>query len=449
MIESSQSFFTPKEEHRLHRLEQHFVDNATVGQIDIFAIAHDWAPESIVDEAVKHDVVTLELTRGVVQAGLSGESTSISRKNVFWQQLVDGLRPVQEGKLIRGVAVNQTARVAYKRLASSLTPDYAFGRHATVEVTDPTDPVLGKFLNDEDLSALLKYNWINTDDQMTAYTVFTTFSKSMDMIKKGSLSKRKVKKEHKVPLSFPHNIHFLLNLQNEKKDGDEPFVITFFKSPDRSLVKAYEGLIQMFSGLPIQLDEDEERSLSKRVILGSLLASAELTEAKEVLNALYQRTVSVSPTAHASALHIGGAFHAQPIKQIIDRHVTNKDALKTNVKDDPRFDKPINTGSLQAFLRDVIPFEDRIAGASVEGYEAIANPDLVHNTKDIVQAHLGELEQYVAIERAWINLAYGLQEKPEMYKLLAKLSELSLDQLQKLAQVKEEDRETTVQSFLQ
>ncbi len=449
MTESSQRFFTPKEEHRLHRLEQHFTNNATVGQINIFAIAHDWAPEGIVDEAVKHDVVTLELTRGVVQAGLSGESTSISKKNVFWQQVIEGLIPVQEGKLIRGVAVNQTARVAYKRFASSLTPDYAFGRHATVEVTDPTAPILGKFLSDADIAKLLKYNWINTADQKASLTVFTKFNKSIDMMRKGKISKGKIIDNHKVPLSFPYNIEFLLSLKSEEKEIEKPFVVTFFKTPDRSLFEAHNALTQMFADLPLELDEDESSSMGKEVLLGSLLASAELSEAKELLNALYQRTVSVSPTAYASTLHVGGGFHAKPIKQVIDRHISNKDALTVSIKEDPRFDKPLDTGSLSAFLRDITPFDVRLTGINIEGFEAFANADIAKNTRDIMEANIKEFRRYIAINRAWVNLVYGLNDKPEIYKLQSKLFELSLDQLQRLAQVEENDRETTAKAFLQ
>lgn len=450
MIENRQKFFTPKQERRLHRLEKHFANSSQVGQIDIFAVAHSWESAGIVDEAVKYDVVTLELTRGVVQAGLSGESTSISNKNVFWREVIEGLRPVQDGKLIRGVAVNQTARVAYKRFASSLNPEYAFGRHATIEVTDPTDPLLGKFLTDDNLSALLKYNWINTDDQMTAFTAFTKFNKTMDMIKKGKISDRKIKEEHKVPLSFPRNIEFLLCLKSEEKEDKEPLVITFFKTPDRSLLDAHDALTQMFSDLPLDLSPKESSSFSRDVITNSLMAHAERTEAWELVNALCQYVESDQPKANTNALHIGGSFHSKPIKYIIDTHIENGDALKVNIKDDPRFDKPISTGSAYHFLADISPYGDRLSGTNIEGHEAYANPDLVKDATDIIVANIDELRKFVAVERAWAILAYGIDKKPESFKLQARLSELTIEQLRRFAEIEnKEERETTVQALLQ
>ncbi len=449
MIENGQKFFTPKQERRLHRLEQHFVDNSQVGQIDIYAIAHDWEPSEIVDDAVSYDVVTLELTRGAVQAGLSGEDTSISKRNIFWRQVVEGLRPAQEGKLIRGITVNQTPRVSYKRFMSSLNPEYAFGRHATVEVADPTAPILEKFLSDADIAKLLKYNWINTDDQNASLTVFTKFIKSMEMMKKGKISKRNILDNHKVPLSFPNNIEFLLSLQPEKREDDKPFIITFFKAPDRSLFEAQNALTQMFADLPLDLTTAEKGSLGRSAITNSLVAHAERTEAWELVNALCQYVESSQPTPNTNALHIGGAIHSQSIKHVIDKHIGNQDVLKVNIKDDPRFDRPILSGSLN-LLMDITPFQDRLAGTRIEGYEAYANSDFVQTTKDIMEANIDKLTRHVAIDRAWAILAYGMDEKPESFKLRARLSELTIEQLKRFAEIEnEEERDTTVQALLQ
>lgn len=423
--------FTPREIRQLGKLEDRFLEAGVSCYVDIFEIAHDFDPGPVTDEARKYDVVTLELTRGVVQAGLNDDESRVLKRNEFWRKVVESLRGDKDGKLIRGIEVNQTARIGWKRLSLTQSDLSLYHTNLTVEVSDPGSLNLLKYMSKEEAEALLKYNWVSSDNQETALKVFRKALKSYDMMKAG-----KIKKDPNTPLSFPPNIR-LIHIDTEKDDGEDPFTTVFLKPPDQSLVQALTDLQTMFENTPLDLTEDERGSLSRDVMMKFILSHAELKDAQEILLALYQSTKKSGTNEEHATLHIGGADHAPAIEYVFKKYLQGS-SIQIRRKPDPRFQSEIMKGSVLTFLGSAIPFEERVGGISIKGFEVYGNADrIVESTSKAIYENFEEFERHVLIERI-INLDLGqsalssFSDYNNMFALESELYSLTTGELEEI-----------------
>jgi len=449
--EVDQPLFTSKDQNRLHRLEGWMADSGSTCQIDIMAIGHSWEPGEILTELKEGDVVTLELTRGVVDAGLKGSDSQLLDRNLFWRGLIEGLREVKDGKLIRGVEVNQTARNAWKRLGLN-NGTYISSALLTVEVNDPENTDLKTLLSEEDIEALKTYNWITVDDAFVAAKVMHRLNKSYGMMKKGKIRKHG---DH-VPLSFPPNLSLAANNIRDRDGLNGRFPVTFMKSPDSTLVSATQRLQEMFLDLPIELTANESKTLSLNTMLKFILSHAELKDAEEILTATYQFAYRLQPDNPKSirTIHAGGADHAPAIQYSLQKHVSNPDAIIVNIKHDPRFPKLLNRGGILEFFGKTIPFENRLKGINVEGYEAYADPDFITNqTKNAVLDNIDDFRKRVLVDKILSDYLKRtgdfdvLKNAIDSYTTQSNLYDMKEEELQRIL-VQIEASRATQQSFL-
>lgn len=434
--EIDQPLFTSKDQNRLHRLEGWMVDSGSTCQIDIMAIGHAWEPGEILTELKEGDVVTLELTRGVVDAGIEGSDSQLLDRNLFWRGLIEGLREVRDGKLIRGVEVNQTARNAWKRLDLSSGTNISSAL-LTVEVNDPENNDLTHVLSDEAIEALRIYNWITVDDAFVAAKVMHRLNKSYRMMSEGKIRKHS---DH-IPLSFPPNLSLAADNIRDKEELNGHFPVTFMKSPDSTLVSATQHLQEMFSDLPIELTTDESKSFSLDAMLKFILSHAELKDAEEILTATYQFAYRLQPDnlRNIRTIHTGGADHAEAIQYALQKHVGNPNVVGVTIKHDPRFPKPLLRGGTLEFFKRNVPFEDRLSGIQVEGFEAYADPDFItKKTQQAITENFDDFKRRVMVDRIFADILKrggdfeNLKNAVELYTSLSDLYDLPESELRRL-----------------
>lgn len=428
------AFFTPKDQRKLGRLEDQFSQADSVCFIDVHAIAHDWEPGEEITLATKSaDVVTLELTRNVVTQGLAGGESQILGRNPFWKGIVDGLTEVDREQLVRGVEVNQTARVGWKRFALHTGSGLAPGL-LTIEVEDTNNPQLYKLLPEEHGERLQKYNWVTVEEDEWSVRALHKSSRGFARVREGKLPKR-------FPIYLFPGGYLVSDAfdQYEEFEGRHP--VTYMKKPDQSVIAANSDLIDAFSGIPMELSDQEKRSLAHDVMLKSVLSHAELKDAEEILYNVYQYAKQKRDVAgNMRAVHIGGADHAESIAYVLGSHIKNKDAISVSVVDDPRFRVPLLRGGTLEFLRRTIPFEDRLRGITVEGFEIYADPPvIVANALNAIFDNFEDFQKRILVERIcpYNELGKTLDSYKRVVEIQSDLYDLNTEELRRLGEEKQ------------
>jgi len=394
-FEPNSPLFSSKDTNKVGNLDRRLQELDATSEIEIYAVAHDWKPGQIIDLANQADVVTLELTRNVVTAGLAHSDSPVLDKNIFWRELIDGLRDNSENKLIRGVEVNQTVRTALKRLSLSMGSREFSTAIMSVEVNDPALTDIEAFLEPKDAEIFRKFGWLTVNDEWTATKVLEAVNAAYTMMSEG-----KIPKNRRVPLSFPQNLSMITDKLDDVDSFNGEFPILFMKSPDPSLVESTDQLKEMFCNLPFGLSPQEAASYASSVMTNFLLSHSELTDARQILYNTYQFVKDSTPANMVKTIHIGGAHHAESIQYALNKHIPPNSRISVEIKQDPRFPIPILEGSIGEFFKKQIPFEQRLNGVFVENFETFANPThIVSQATDAIENDPEDFLKRVYVDR--------------------------------------------------
>lgn len=427
LIEAEKPFFTPKDQRKLGRLEEKLREAGGTCNIDVFAMAHDWEPDDATVQDVRGaDVVTLELTRNVVKAGLATQQSNILEGNIFWRRIIDELREGNEEKLIRGVSVNQTVRNGLKRLLlhcgnETLTPALLVVEAKQIEPSE-----LREFLSGDEIDFFGTHNWIIVDHAQTQLDIMERTLAVFDQRKSDGL-----KPPWPVPLSDN------LSLVSENLDRKEIFnnrhTVTFMKSPDRSLIHARSLVIELLGDQPIRLSKDEKETIANDSMLAFILSHAELKDAEEILYSVYQfATKFLREKKSIKAAHVGGAAHGPTIARILNSSIQDRSVISVSVKDDPRFLHPLVGSDLFSFVKETIPPEELISGINVNGFETYADPEHIRNAVSrVVEENMGEFVRRLFVQRLMRRVAskYTLASMQERNQFRNELYLLDLEEL--------------------
>lgn len=363
-----QNFFDAKIARSIPRIEKELVDSHAECLVELLGVAHSWHPgKKILAKVQDADVVTLELTRGVVKESLQGKSSRLLGRNRFWQKVIE-VAKTDAGKMVRGIEVNQTFRVAWKRLHLHNGLSVLASAPFTVEVDSETVPELTNLLLPDDFKKFDSYGWLTTDDLQVYAAVITRVNDSL-------------KGDHNFPL---HPLPLwqgvnLVSLDYESfKRGDH--LITFIKPPNSSLVKAQEIIREQLAKTECDLSEEELRKVSSFALLDFLLARVELTDAEEIIYALDQyckRSCLSGKNNHL--LHIGGGAHRDSIFRILRLVLTPySDTIHLLAAMDPRMSE--GKGDIWRLFKDALPFEQRLAAVGIKDGEVEIDQERLFQT---------------------------------------------------------------------
>lgn len=385
--------------------------------VNLLGVVHDWEPGGeILDRISKADIVTLELTRNVVKSGLSAGPSKILQKNIFWREIVASLRENQQG-IIRGIEVNQTPRVAWKRFSLHHGEATLGAAFLTVEADREFVEDLVCCLSEEDLGSLKKFNWLMLD----SIPVTALF---LDLVHEAVKSPDF---KGRLPLSLCDG--FSLVSLNDKEHDAERFVTTLMLPPHHSLEEARLAIEGELKQSSVFLSDLELSSLARAVMEDYLLAQAELNDAEEIVYALSQFVRrGLKPQQGISVLHIGGAGHSSIISQIISECLPpGCKNIEVVLSHDPRFGP--YKGWISQFFKENIPLTDLLSVAKVKGFEVSVDPQKA--AREVVLAinrNKEDFQKRILVERI-IDKKYAGSE--ESFARSLKMVEDERDLLQK------------------
>lgn len=383
MPESERNVFKEAQT-RYRMLDGELTSRDLTCEIDIHgAMHHGRPPQATLGRISESDVVTLELTRNVVREGLEGGRVDLFRRNSYWRRLVSELRRDKEDKRIRGIEVNQTPRVAFKRF----TLHYGFTSLALTalnfEIDEDNIPEFEDYLPENEYKTLQNYGWLITESRDALHAIMTI----LDMSK---------------PKGIPWQLCQELSLVSFNRDeaGKPKPRITLIKTPHLSIDLAASAITSLFEKVG-NLTDEEVLHLLYEVLNCYLLAPSELSEAEEIgyVTSQYTRADANSEQTGIKVIHIGGAYHTRVLTDTIKSNLPDgQSSISVSESYDPRVKSYI--GTTLAFLRDKIPFENRLEAVKVRGFEVMVDPKLmVAQVEDAVIKDIHDFRRRVEIER--------------------------------------------------
>lgn len=382
---------------RLRILEDNLSLRNLSCDITLMGVGHDGIPEAPIRERLKTaDVVTLELTRRVVQAGLANEDSSILERNVFWRTIIDDLREDPEGKRVRGIEVNQTPRIAWKRFNLHYGLATLAASPLSIEVERDHIAGLASLLSQDELKRLEKYNWLITEDISVAVEVINHLSSTMETL---------ADKDKALPVSIKPGISLVcLDLKQMKADKEfKNHKVTFMTPPHPSLPEAFELIDRLIKEFDF-LENREAVVLAYDVMLLYLLSPPELTEVKEIayVTNQYVRDDIRLGKKRVEVVHIGGAVHTSVLCGIFDSSLPHQSRINVTPIFDSEGEKMI---PLRSFFRDFIPFDQRMSAVRVCGFEAEVIPKLMgQQVEETILSNLEEFRERLMMYRASSNV---------------------------------------------
>lgn len=338
-------------------------------------VSHAGEPDEMVLDRVKRaDVVTLELTRQVVQAGLRGEDSQILRNNSFWRGIIESLRSDTVNKRIRGVEVNQSPRVAWKRLSLHYGNPTLASSPFTIEVSRDRISDFYQLLSETELTTLKDRSWLITNNRYITDAVCQRLEEVTGALK-----------DWGFPVEMSPGIFWVCSASPEESDktDDYRYKITFMTPPHPSLIEAFELIKRELGDLNL-LKETEVNSFAFDVMLTYLLSPPELTEAREIAYVSNQsvRDPTTKPNQKTlEVVHVGGAHHTERLERIFQASLPVNPRITINTSYDSNY---LNFVWLGPFFRDYIPFDRRMLAVRVTGFETEVVPELIG--QDVVTA---------------------------------------------------------------
>jgi hypothetical protein len=397
--------FSPELLRQLQRLERQLADSDGRCSIEIMGVAHIGdAGQEIIDKAKNAQIVTLELPRKVVRAGLDDERTKVFERNAFWKSMVNALGPVSDEKLVKGIEVNHTVRTALRRL----TLHYGYGTLApsslTFELKKDSWPNEGEcrsedmdkfmelgLLEKQDFEKLQQHNWVVADNMELARLLMAVVAHNRE--------------QHGAPYSeeeWPIRISrdlYLVAVGSGRYACGGRGMTTFIKEPDESLQRAYDLVYSALAEPGLHLTLAERGTLSVVVLQTFLLSHSELKDAEEMAYFLCQYARKHKDEKEIRLLHIGGALHSEHIRQVLLSACPGS-RIGISATVDPRLDHVRLDASIEAFFQDHIPLTDMLSAIKAEGFEVHAESERVADlVRQSIAEHRDDFDRRLLIRR--------------------------------------------------
>jgi hypothetical protein len=384
---------------QLRMLNYHLSTSSASCDIELHGIQHKDYPDGASLEKLRGaDVVTLELSRGVVHAGLQNRDSKVLQKNLFWKSIVDELHGIAENKKIQGIEINQTPRVAWKRFSLhqgviTLTPSPLI-----IEIQKEHIPNLSSLLDEHELETLQKRNWLITESPEIADPIYESFEQSLN-------ARSNTKLSYPIPLWAGASV-VCSNLTNSMGESDlEDYTITFITPPHPSLIEANTQIQQVLRTTGF-FDDKEILSVALSTMCTFLLSPAELTEVQEIAYVAKQFVAHnmKSNQKNINVLHLGGAFHTPVLFDIFQASVP----IDANIDITSTFDsKASKMNALGTFFRDNISFEHRMEAVKVKGYDVIVTPKLIGQyVKEAIYRNMDKFKAEITAYREHTSKKY-------------------------------------------
>jgi len=385
-------------------LEERLVSSNVACDVRLIAIAHDWNPGAELLQAVRDaDVITLELTRNMVTETIAGQDSQIANRNIFWREVLGALRESNKDRIVRGIAIDQTSRNAWKRLALHFGDKEIGSGILTIEVEDPNDPKLKKLLSNKDRENLRTKNWVVSENPRTVQKAFNGFIKAFRRYKKG-------KAKSLSPLYLSRGVSIVSDqldkLDEYQEEGRYPIV--FMSPPDASILTARTLVSEALRGFQF-LSDVEREEIAGGIVSDFIMSHAELKDAQEIMHAVsaFTKTKQIKDGV-LRAVHLGGALHTGFILNAIKSQLGNPESVNITSSDDPRFEHPLTEYSTAEFFKERISALERLDSIRVEGFEVYADPErIVRNVEEAISSDPEEfLRRYLSSELARLTFKW-------------------------------------------
>lgn len=378
-----------------------------------------------IDEA---DIITLELVRGAVSAGLAGENGTVLQANSFWREIIDRLKDHCEDKRVVGVATNRDARMAVRRLRAHEGFGGDDAPTFTVEVQEEHIHILSALLSADQLAELKTYKWLRTDDLVISGTIAELVN---DLVKKLPSGVEDLWKRRPFAifpgLNFVHcNVEQLMVTNNPST--------AFMAPPHPSVLESREKISDLVRGLPMNLSDEEVESVTRFAVESFLYAPSCLTEAQEISYALDQYIKNnLRDGQTMRILHIGGSAHTYNITHVLNESIKNSQRIQIGSLDDPRAGN-LN-GDISVFFREATPFNRQLADISIVNHDSVLDPQkAAEDTKITIEKHWREFQKRIFIWRIlWKQFKAEKFYSPEWMQTRQALYEMDGVELERLA----------------
>jgi len=362
---------------RLRILGDNLSRSDTTCTINLMGVKHDGEPgKDILNSMHQADVVTLELTRGVVHAGLGSENSQLLGRNSFWKTIIKDLKKT-EGKMVRGIEINQTPRIAWKRFSLFRNDATLAASYLTFAVDQKNCFNMDNILDRETAENVRQNNWAFCDNNKTLHNLFRlTESVAVSDIK------------DKLPLQIAPGLS-LVCINNE----DKAMSVTLITPPHPSVVLAYDKIRQALRYSKL-LYEKEIEIFGSSIIMNYFLTLSELTDVKEIAYFANQYTRQTNNKRHNfDVLHIGGSYHTPVMASIFNDLNTDTDHIKVKQSYDTRVPLTNSLYNFFSFPLDFIHYRDRVAAIKTINNDVEMQPDLI--SRQVYLAIKNHLDEYV------------------------------------------------------
>lgn len=372
-------------------------------------VIHEGKPTDNVLGAVENaDVITLELTRGVVNAGMTGEASLVLSKNQFWAELIDYIRKNPDGKIVKGVDVAQAPCFAMKRLNFEMGSAAYAQSFATLQVKEEDIRKLGTFLTEEEMDTLRKYKWLGTSS-----------AKALDAFADAANVALEDPKKENGKLKLDENI-LIADYSDNPDLGRHS--LTFVTHPHQSVMETVVRLEGIFSKLPY-VPNDQLWLLVYNTISTFMLTYSEVSQALEILGAANQFVRNNRLRGKTvEGVHVGNAAHLETIGRILAENSSGLPKMHTSADYQTGLSQ---RGYLFSFFRDTLSVQDRLDAVTVQNYEVYMNTDLVcRSVEDAIKINEADFEKRVKIYEDVRSRHPDMESTEEYRAILNESSEL-------------------------
>lgn len=364
---------------RLRILNTNLSGNDMTCRVNLMGVMHDGQPGKEIMDSLHHaDVITLELTRRVVEAGLHSEDSQLLNRNSFWKTIIEDLKRV-EGKIVRGIEINQTPRIAWKRF-SLFMGDATLAASDLTFVVYPNCPVLDGLVDKETAENVRLKNWAVSEDEQTVDNIIDLTNNAVDSgTGKG------------MPLQVAQGMS-LICLNTENRSKDNPVSITLITPPHPSVTKTYDQVRQTLKAFNL-FNEEEIEFFGSSIIMNYLLTLPELTDVREIAYFANQYVKqNVAKGRNFDVLHVGGSYHVPVMASIFGDLLPDNPLIEVRQSYDQRVPLANSLYILYAFPLEFIPYRDRVAGLKIENNDVVMQPEFVsRQVETAIQDHYHEL----------------------------------------------------------
>jgi|GEM_PF-4951352 len=375
---------------RLRLLDQTLTEGDRRVNIDLLGVSHAGLPaEMVIARATQADVVTLELTRGVVRAGLGERNSHVLEQNRFWRTLIRRLRPLQPKQLVLGIEINQTPRIAWKNFSLHHDVTTLSASPLTIEVEPDQISQLPNLLayqgysslTPEHLDTLRKRHALTIDDVYATFTATHLTAQALDQ------------PNSRWPLVLCPGVSLVCWNDKEVGERRRGNRLTFITPPDPSLDQTFSGIVGILEKFQVR-DKSLAGGLALSAILTYLLAPVELTEAREIALAANQYARHYPKQPEITGVHVGGAHHTAVIESILKVSSPPTPRIAIQAEYDRDYDKKPGMSRLGTFFRNTIPFAHRIRAVNIHGFNATVNPDqILSDVETALSTHQNDFRQ--------------------------------------------------------